>query len=126
MAEPQPTTSDPPVHGGGCHCGRVRFEARTDLAQVIRCNCSICTKRDLLLSFVTPDRFSLLAGEDALTDYQFGRKTIHHLFCSGCGVESFARGTTPDGQAMVALNLRCLDGLDPDTLTTVPFDGKRL
>ena len=57
---------------GGCHCGRVRYAVETDLAQVIACNCSICTKRGLLLTFVPPERFTLQAGEDALTDYQFG------------------------------------------------------
>ncbi|GGC45074.1 aldehyde-activating protein [Siccirubricoccus deserti] len=114
------------AHTGGCHCGRVRFAVTADLAQVIACNCSICTKRGLLLAFVPPARFTLEAGEDALTDYQFGRKTIHHLFCAGCGVESFARGRKPDGAEMIAVNVRCLDGVDPDSLERMPFDGRQL
>src|SRR5690349_412886 len=81
---------------GGCHCGRVRYAVETDLAQVISCNCSICAKRGLLLTFVPPARFTLETGEEALTDYQFGKKAVHHLFCAGCGVESFARGRMPD------------------------------
>ena len=40
------------TYTGGCHCGKVRYEATTDLGQVLSCNCSICTKRGLLLSFV--------------------------------------------------------------------------
>ena len=30
-------------------------------------------------------------GQEALSDYQFGRKNIHHLFCKHCGVKSFGR-----------------------------------
>jgi hypothetical protein len=111
---------------GGCHCGRVRYAVETDLAQVIACNCSICTQRGLLLTFVPSTQFTLQTGEEALTDYQFGRRTIHHLFCTGCGVESFARGSMPDGTAMVAVNVRCLDGVDPEALERTPFDGRKL
>ena len=111
---------------GGCHCGNVRYEVTTDLAHVACCNCSICSKRGLLLSFVEPKQFTLLQGENALTDYQFNRKVIHHLFCSACGVELFVRGTAPSGKEVVAINARCLDGVDIDALTLTPFDGKSL
>jgi hypothetical protein len=114
------------TYSGGCHCGKVRYEATTDLAQVLSCNCSICTKRGLLLTFVPQQQFKLLSGGDTLTDYQFARKTIHHLFCPDCGVQSFARGTLPDGSPMVAVNVRCLDGVDLAGLTVTPFDGKSL
>ena len=36
------------TYTGGCHCGRVRYETTTDLAQVYSCSCSICTKRGRL------------------------------------------------------------------------------
>ena len=111
---------------GGCHCGQVRFEVTTDLAQVISCNCSICTKRGLLLTFVMPQQFALRAGGEELADYQFNRKRIHHHFCPVCGIESFAHGTKPDGTAMVAINVRCLEGVDIATLSPTPFDGRSL
>lgn len=109
---------------GGCHCGRVRYEATTDLATVYSCNCSICTKRGLLPTFVRPEQFTLQAGGDALVDYQFARKAIHHLFCETCGVESFARGRSPDGGEMIAVNVRCLDDVDLSALTLTPVNGK--
>ena len=65
---------------GGCHCGKVRFEVDMDLKEVISCNCSMCAKRGSLLAFVPEENFTLLSGEDALTDYQFNKKVIHHLF----------------------------------------------
>ncbi|MGQ7792323.1 GFA family protein [Faunimonas sp. B44] len=112
------------IHTGGCHCGRVRFEATTDLASVISCNCSICSKKGLLLTFVPDDAFTLLAGYDFLVDYRFNKHVIRHLSCGRCGVEPFARGTAPDGKAMVAVNVRCLDGVDLDALAPTPFNGR--
>jgi hypothetical protein len=114
------------THQGGCHCGKVRFQCETDLGQVMTCNCSICAKHGLVLTFIGAGKFKLLSGESELTDYQFYKKEIHHLFCKFCGVEPFARGTAPDGKEMVAVNVRCLDGIDIGALNTVQFDGKSL
>jgi hypothetical protein len=112
---------------GGCHCGQARFEVTADLSTVISCNCSICSKRGLLLTFVPPEQFKLVAGDEkALTDYQFNKKVIHHLFCPACGVESFGTGTGPDGQTMYAINVRCLDGVDLGALKLTPFDGRSM
>ena len=112
-------------HQGGCHCGAVRYTVELDTAaESIACNCSICGKSGSYLQFVTPDKFSLEKGEDQLTDYQFNKNVIHHLFCKTCGVTSFARGVGPDGTPMAAINARCLDDVDPDTLKVTKFDGK--
>jgi hypothetical protein len=114
------------THAGGCHCGAVRYEATSDLTQVVSCNCSICNKRGALWTFLPASRFRLLKGEDAVSDYQFGKKTIHHLFCTTCGVGSFSRGQAPDGQETFAVNVRCLDDVDGSALKPMPFDGKAL
>ena len=111
---------------GGCHCGRVRYEVTTDPSQAIACNCSNCAKHGLWLAFATPEHFNLISGADALADYQFNKHVIHHLFCRSCGVESFARGATPDGKPMFAVNVRCLDGVDIATLSPKPFDGRSM
>ncbi|HET9599154.1 MAG TPA: GFA family protein [Anaeromyxobacteraceae bacterium] len=115
------------TYEGGCHCGAVRYRVTLDLqAPAITCNCSICSKTGTILTFAPAERFQLLSGQEALTDYQFGKKRIHHLFCSRCGIRSFARGVAPDGRAVAAVNARCLDGVDPAALATKPFDGKKL
>jgi hypothetical protein len=48
---------------------------------------------------------------------------IHHLFCATCGIQSFARGAAPDGTVMVAINVRCLDGVDVKSLSPIEHDG---
>jgi hypothetical protein len=114
------------TYQGGCHCGRVRYQAEADLAQVVDCNCSICMKRGALWAFVKAPGFELIQGDDALTDYQFGQKRIHHLFCSTCGIGSFSRGLAPNGEETSAINVNCLDGVDTGTLKLTPFDGRKL
>lgn len=112
-------------HAGGCHCGKVRYEVELDLSQpLISCNCSICGKTGTVLAFVPTGQFTLHAGADDLTDYQFNTRKIHHVFCRHCGIRSFARGTGPDGAEMVAINVRCLDGVDLNELTIHPYNGK--
>jgi len=113
------------THTGGCHCGKVRYRVDIDLgAPVISCNCSMCGRSGTLLSFVPAAQFQLLSGDDLLTEYQFNKHVIHHLFCRVCGIKSFARGIDRTGGATVAVNTRCLDGVDVARLNVTAFDGK--
>jgi hypothetical protein len=116
--------TDGKTYQGSCHCGAVRYEATTDLANVIACNCSMCGRSGTLLNFVPVTQFKLLAGEESLSDYQFNKHVIHHTFCKVCGIKSFARGVDPKGNEMRAINVRCLEGVDIDALAVTKFDGK--
>jgi len=94
--------------------------------QAYACNCSICSRAGWLLAFAGGDAFRLLSGEDMLSDYQFHNKRIHHYFCSSCGIRSFSRGTNKDGSPSVAVNLRCLEGVEASVLPVHNFDGASL
>ena len=109
---------------GGCHCGAVRYEAESDLGMVIECNCSHWQAKGFILTFVPDAAFRVTAGEDQLSEYRFNKHVISHLFCKACGVQAFGRGQRPDGARMVALNLRCMDGVDLASLNPQPFDGR--
>lgn len=110
-------------HDGGCHCGAVTFQARTPRAVTVQeCNCSMCAKTGFLHLIVPKDRFRLLTGQDALSEYRFNTGTARHLFCGTCGVKSFyVPRSNPDGWSV---NLRCLDRSGFDTVTVEPFDGR--
>jgi hypothetical protein len=113
------------THHGGCHCGAVRFHVDLDLDQpAITCNCSICARAGTMLAFAPTSAFVLEQGEANLTDYQFNKKVIHHLFCKTCGIKAFGRGVGPDGKEMVAVNVRCLDDVDLAKVPTHHFDGR--
>ena len=117
---------DMQTYSGGCHCGRVRYQVTTTLDPVFDCNCSICRKRGVLWTYVKPAQFKLQSGQDELSDYQFNKKAIHHLFCRNCGISSFAKGRGEDGSEGIGINVRCLDDVAIEALALTPFDGKNL
>ncbi len=111
---------------GGCQCGAVSYEVDLSLDNTLTCNCSRCQKMGFVLAFTPQDNFRLISGGGQLTEYLFNKKSIRHLFCSTCGVESFAYGKMPDGSPLVAINVNCLDGVDPRALESQHVDGRSL
>jgi hypothetical protein len=107
---------------GGCHCGRVRFVVRGDLATVTVCNCSICTKKGFVHLIVPPEDFELSSGAEDLATYEFNTKVAKHRFCKTCGIHPFyVPRSDPD---KIDVNVRCLDGVDLGSLRPSTFDGK--
>lgn len=114
------------IYAGGCHCGAVRFEVEADISTVAECNCSHCSVKGFLLAFTPADKFRLISGEDALTEYRFNKKHVAHQFCKTCGVQPFGGGAMPDGTEVRSINVRCLDDVDLDSLNVTKIDGKSL
>jgi hypothetical protein len=104
---------------GGCLCGRVRYQVKLDLGRVISCSCSYCSKRGLLLAFVSADQFALLSDDTEITDYSAVSTSLDHKFCRTCGTEVFAWRKQQNGSRMIAINVRSLDGIDVSDLTIV-------
>ena len=109
---------------GSCQCGAVHYEVVVDTDHAIVCNCSRCKPMGFVLAFAPREQFRLLAGADQLSEYRFNTKRIAHLFCRTCGVESFAYGEMPNGEQIVAVNVNCLDGIDPRKLKVSEMDGR--
>ena len=110
------------THEGGCHCGRVRFRVTAALDDVVHCNCSICSKKGFLHLIVERDAFELVSGEGDLTTYRFGTNVAQHHFCRHCGIHSFyVPRSDPD---KIDVNVRCLEGVDVESLTPKRFDGQ--
>jgi len=112
------------MHSGSCHCGKVAFEVEGDFSEALECNCSHCSRKGYLLWFVPRDQMRLLTPEENLATYRFNRHVIDHHFCRSCGCAPFGRGTAPDGRAMAAINIRCIEGVDLASVKRVPVDGR--
>ena len=110
------------TYRGGCHCGAIRFEVDGDIEGAEICNCSICSMTAYVHWEVPPERFRLLTSEEAIRDYRFGTRTSRNFFCGTCGISPFRRPRTDPGA--IDVNLRCVEGVDPDALDVGRFDGR--
>jgi hypothetical protein len=114
------------MYRGSCHCGRVAFEVDGTIDRAMSCNCSMCQRKGSLLWFVPRDRLRVLTPDPDAATYMFNRHVIKHRFCPVCGIHPFGEGTDPKGQATAAINVRCIEGIDLDTVPVSPFDGRSL
>ncbi|WP_414441891.1 GFA family protein [Burkholderia sp. 22PA0099] len=107
---------------GACHCGTVRFSVRAALDPAVRCNCSLCRRKGALMSsMVAREDLTILAGEDALTEYQFNTRVAKHYFCRHCGIYPFHQ--TRLDPLRWRVNIGCLDGVDPYALAFSVANG---
>jgi len=114
------------IYKGSCHCGRIAFEVEGEIDGVMVCNCSICSRKGSMLWFVPRERLQLLSPEEMVSTYTFNKHVIKHRFCSNCGIHPYGEGTDPQGKPMAAINIRCLEGVDPDSVSAQHFDGRSL
>lgn len=113
-------------HKGACHCGGIAYEFDGEIGEAMECNCSLCAKRGGLLAFVPATAFTLLTPREALGTYRFNREAIAHHFCPTCGISPFSEGSDQAGNAIVAVNLRCVEDIDPQALQIKHVDGRSL
>lgn len=111
---------------GSCHCGRVAFEVEGEIKGAVACNCSICQRKGSLLWFVPRDSLRLLTKEEAASTYTFNKHVIKHRFCPVCGMHPYGEGSDAKGNAMAAINIRCLQDIDLAAIPVQQFDGRSL
>lgn len=114
------------IFKGSCHCGAVSFEVEGQIDGALACNCSICSRKGSLLWFVPRNNLRLHTPEDAASTYTFNKHVIKHRFCPTCGIHPYGEGVDPKGNAMAAINLRCVEDIDLDSIPVHKFDGRAL
>jgi hypothetical protein len=123
------------TYQGSCHCGRVRFEVEAEIDHVRVCDCSVCRKRGALNHRVPKERLRLVTPWDDLILYQWGSRTAKDYFCPTCGILPFRRPGDPTPQERRdgvvpfdgwAINVRCLEGVDLDSIPVRKIHGSRI
>lgn len=110
-----------PTYSGACHCGRIRFEIDAEIDHVTRCDCSLCRKKNALMTKVPEAGFRFLGDREFLGLYEWNTRTAKHYFCRVCGIYTFHRKRA-DPRSF-GINAACLDGLDLAAVPVVPVDG---
>ncbi|MEO0668081.1 MAG: GFA family protein [Pseudomonadota bacterium] len=122
-------------HAGSCHCGYVRFEVEAEIDHKRICDCSICHKRGALIFRVPEAALKLDRSLSDLTLYEWGSRTAKDYFCPHCGILPFRRPSAPTAAERAvgvmpfdgwAINLRCLDGFDPEPLPVRRIAGRAI
>jgi len=109
-------------HAGSCHCGGVRFCVQHELVELTTCDCSLCVKRNAVMTKVPETALRIDEREDLLTLYEWNTKRAKHYFCRRCGIYLFHRKrAAPDH---FGINIFCLDGFDVSSLPVRRTEGR--
>ena len=76
--------------------------------------------------FVPRAALVLRTPDDAASTYTFNKHVIEHRFCPVCGIHPYGEGKDPKGNAVAAVNIRCLEGIDLEKVAVTKFDGRAL
>ena len=95
-----------------CHCGLVEAQIKVNnFEKILRCNCSICKRKGVLMTMVKKEDFQITKGLDKLKLYQFHSKVAKHFFCSICGIFTHTRPRI--NPKLYMINIACIEGVDP-------------
>ena len=109
------------IKQGTCHCGAVEFEVELEsgLADLRRCNCSLCRRKGAIMAGVPLDKLKVVRGADNLTLYQWNTQIAKHYFCRTCGIYTHhQRRSNPNEYGF---NVACLEDVDPFSLGDIPM-----
>lgn len=92
---------------GSCHCGSVRLMLTHAPAELVACDCSLCTRRGMLWAEY-PESEAATAGNTE--PYSWGRETICFCHCPKCGCTTHWYSLT--GPPRLGVNARLIDGFE--------------
>lgn len=111
-------------HQGSCHCGGVRFRITEAPTELTTCDCSLCVKKNALMTKVPEAALEIIAGADLLSLYEWNTRRAKHYFCKRCGIYVFHRKrAAPDH---FGVNVFCLDGFDAAAVPRRATEGANM
>ncbi len=114
------------IYRGGCLCGRVRYEIKGAIEDIICCHCSECRKAQgsayATNGNVKAEDFVVLTGESELTGYPSGSDQVK-FFCRRCGSPIISKRRSVTDRVRVRLG--SIDGDITQRPTAHIFVGSR-
>ena len=95
-----------------------------NLDHVRVCDCSICSMRGALNHRVEDSQLRIVRGLDDLCLYEWHTKSAKDYCCPTCGILPFSRPRDISG--IWAVNVRCLDGVELDSIPIKKVKGSNL
>ena len=93
-----------------CHCGSIRLTINLEkpLSDIVRCNCSICSKSKGFGMICTPqENITVVEGLESVTEYVFNTAESPHFFCIICGTHTHHKSRNNPGN--ICVNVACID-----------------
>ena len=123
-------TDYPSRKTASCACGALTVTVTAPPRKVHVCSCANCQRKTgsafSYNAFFADDAVAVAGEHRAWRGASDAGRWNEVHFCPTCGVAPFGRGADRDGNETFAINLRCLDGVDPRTLEIQAFDGRSL
>jgi len=102
-----------------CHCGAIEAEIdiSENLEKILRCNCSLCKRKGIIMTMVETNDLKVIKGQDLLKLYQYHTKVAEHYICSNCGI--YTHHKMRSNPNMYGINVACLENVKPFELENV-------
>ena len=108
-----------------CHCGAIQLDVflSNGLHEIIRCNCSICSRvKGFAMVCIPSGDMSIVEGQNSITEYVFNTASSPQYFCIICGTHTHHKSRSRP--SLTCVNVACIDGLDIHEYTKVKdFNG---
>jgi hypothetical protein len=76
--------------------------------------------------FVPRETLHVMTPDENAGTYTFNKHVIQHRFCPKCGMHPYGEGIDPKGNAVAAINIRCLENIELEKIPVTHFDGRAL
>jgi hypothetical protein len=100
-----------------------RFEVGGEIDAVVECSRSHFRPKGCLLRARPRNALRLSMPEADMSMYRLDRHAVAHRFCPFCGVSPSAGGEQ-DGRPAAAVDVRCLESVEPTEPDIRPADGR--
>ena len=80
------------VHPGSCHCGGVKFRVTAEIVELTTCDCSLCVKKNAVMTKVPEASLEIVEGSDLLSLYEWKPAGPNTISASGAAFTSSTAG----------------------------------